>query len=181
MPSLFAHGFSGYGLSRILLLQSHSRYPLFFAIVLPILPDIDVLSFAAGIPYQHPLGHRGMTHSLLFAVLCGSFAVVVCRRYENWNNRQSIFAFVGFSAITASHGILDAMTSGGLGVAFFFPFDNQRYFFGWRPIQVSPIGISNFFSEWGLRVLASEAIYIGLPVVGLLLAGYLRKKKCTNE
>jgi hypothetical protein len=29
---------------------------------------------------------------------------------------------------TAGHGLLDAMTNGGLGLAFFSPFDNHRYF-----------------------------------------------------
>lgn len=78
--------------------------------------------------------------------------------------------------MTATHGLLDAMTNGGLGIAFFFPFDNTRYFFDWRPIQVSPIGIRNFFSEWGLRVIISEAVYIGLPGLGLLMVAILKKK-----
>jgi len=63
-----------------------------------------------------------------------------------------------------SHGLLDAFTDGGLGIAFFAPFDPTRYFFSWRPIAVSPIGISQFFSLWGLSVLLTEAIWIGLPV-----------------
>jgi inner membrane protein len=57
-----------------------------------------------------------------------------------------------FFLITASHGILDAFTNGGLGIALFSPFDNSRYFFPFRPIQVSPIG-AGFFSMRGLRVL----------------------------
>jgi hypothetical protein len=40
-----------------------------------------------------------------------------------------------FSFVTASHGMLDAMTDGGLGVAFFAPFDNARYFF---PMETDP-------------------------------------------
>ncbi|HSV89890.1 MAG TPA: hypothetical protein VLH80_02270, partial [Nitrospiraceae bacterium] len=61
------------------------------------------------------------------------------------------------------HGVLDAMTNGGLGVAFFSPFDTTRYFFPLRPVFVSPIGVSEFFSEYGVRILASEAIWIWLP------------------
>jgi inner membrane protein len=64
---------------------------------------------------------------------------------------------------TLSHGILDALTSGGLGVAFFAPFDNSRYFFPWRPIRVSPISVSGFFSSRGLQVLRSELQWIWLP------------------
>lgn len=68
-----------------------------------------------------------------------------------------------FTLCTASHSVLDAMTSGGLGVAFFSPFNDARYFFPWRPIKVSPIGVENFFSEWGKKVILSELIWIGIP------------------
>ena len=64
---------------------------------------------------------------------------------------------------TASHGVLDAMTDGGIGVAFWAPFDAGRYYLPWRPIVVSPLGIRRFFSAWGLAVLASEALWVWLP------------------
>lgn len=35
------------------------------------------------------------------------------------------------------------LTDGGLGVAFFSPFDNKRYFLPWRPIRVSPISVTH--------------------------------------
>ena len=63
----------------------------------------------------------------------------------------------------SSHGLLDMMTSGGLGVALFAPFYNERYFFPFRPVKVSPIGIDRFFSEWGLKVLWTEFLWIGVP------------------
>ena len=50
----------------------------------------------------------------------------------------------------ASHALLDAMTNGGLGVAVYWPFSLKRIFLPFKPIQVSPIGISNFFTEWGV-------------------------------
>lgn len=64
---------------------------------------------------------------------------------------------------TASHDCLDAMTDGGLGVAFFSPFDDWRYFLPWRPIHVSPIGVARLFSQRGLTVLQSELLWIWLP------------------
>jgi inner membrane protein len=69
-----------------------------------------------------------------------------------------------FSLVTMSHGFLDAFTDGGLGIAFFAPFDSTRYFFPWRPLTVSPIGFTQFFSEWGMDVLLSELLWIGIPV-----------------
>jgi len=47
-----------------------------------------------------------------------------------------------FFLATASRGILDAMTNVGLGVAFFSPFNDIRYFFPWYPILVSPISLT---------------------------------------
>ena len=38
---------------------------------LSLLPDADFVAFHLGIPYSHPLGHRGMTHSPAFALLVG--------------------------------------------------------------------------------------------------------------
>jgi inner membrane protein len=69
---------------------------------------------------------------------------------------------------TASHGILDAMTDGGSGIALFAPFDDTRYFFPWQPIRVSPISLERFLSERGLRVLQSEMLWVWLPVTALV-------------
>jgi inner membrane protein len=62
-------------------------------------------------------------------------------------------------------------------VAAFAPFDNTRYFLPWRPIQVSPVGAGAFLSEWGWRILKSEAVWIGIPCVCyILLTGLLRRR-----
>jgi inner membrane protein len=55
------------------------------------------------------------------------------------------------------------MTNGGIGVAFFAPFDAGRYDLPWRPIVVSPLGIRRFVSAWGVAVVASEAVWVWLP------------------
>jgi inner membrane protein len=77
--------------------------------------------------------------------------------------------------VTASHGALDALTDGGLGVAFFAPFDAGRYFFPRTPIRVSPIG-ADFFGPRGLEVLASEALWVWLPALALVAAVWAGRK-----
>lgn len=132
-----------------------------------VLPDLDVIGFPLGVQYGDLWGHRGLTHSLLFAALLAGTLVAL-----SYRGRQAIAMtglFFYFFFCTASHGVLDAMTNGGLGVAFFSPFDTTRYFFPARPVLVSPIGIGEFFSEYGVRVLASEAVWIGLPALALFL------------
>src|SRR5262249_58329038 len=77
---------------------------------------------------------------------------------------------------TASHGLLDAMTDGGLGVAFFSPFDNRRYFLPWTPVEVSPIGVTRFFSHLSLSVLQTELVWIWLPAALLAVSAWLLRR-----
>jgi len=127
-----------------------------------VLPDIDVIGFRFGIHYGDFWGHRGFTHSLVFAVLLsGTAALVLSRRGITAIRRFLLFAYLFLA--TASHGVLDAMTNGGLGVAFFSPFDNRRYFLPWRPIRVSPISVTRFIGARGHAVLQSELLWIWVP------------------
>lgn len=136
------------------------------------LPDIDVVGFGFGIRYGDLWGHRGMTHSILFALAVGS-AVGVWSG-ASWAER--ILRSALFFFITISHGLLDAMTNGGLGIAFLSPFDPTRYFLPWRPILVSPIGVG-FFSQRGVAVLWSELLWVwpGALVLGLALYALRRR------
>jgi len=134
--------------------------------LLTVLPDADSVGFWMGIPYGSPLGHRGFTHSFAFAALMGLAAFAILRRSSKTARAAapgSLFIYLFLCA--ASHGILDGMTDGGLGVAYFAPFSNARYFLPWRPILVSPISVTGFFDARGLRVLGSEAVWIWLPCV----------------
>lgn len=164
MASAFAHVAVAYALGKTFRLQISAWRLWSLSVVCCLLPDADVVGFFLGIPYGHPLGHRGFTHSIVFAILVG---LVVPRlassRISYWTSGYWMSALY-FSLVTMSHGFLDALTDGGLGIAFFAPFDSSRYFLPWRPISVSPIGISEFFTEYGLGVVLSEFMWIGLPV-----------------
>jgi len=133
-------------------------------------PDLDVITFAFGIPYEHPLGHRGLSHSLLVAVLAGLLAALALRTRPLWPTAALL------ATVTASHGLFDALTNGGLGIAFFAPFDDTRYFLPWQPLEVSPIGARAFVSSRGFAVLASEALWVWLPLGVLLLGGTLVRR-----
>jgi inner membrane protein len=127
-----------------------------------ILPDIDVVGFRFGVHYGDFWGHRGFTHSLVFAGLIAGLATVLLSRHVAIAmSRLALFSYLFLA--TASHGILDAMTNGGLGVAFFSPFNNSRYFLPWRPIRVSPISFLRFFGDRGYAVLRSEFLWIWVP------------------
>jgi inner membrane protein len=140
-----------------------------FSILCPIVPDFDILAFKFGIPYAHFFGHRGFSHSLLFGLLFAIIIVFLFYRNAKITSLAKYGLIVYFFILTASHGLLDALTSGGLGVALLAPFDNTRYFFSFTPIRVSPFGIEAFLSERGLAVLKSEIIWIWLPLITLFI------------
>lgn len=129
--------------------------------VLAILPDIDVIGFFRGVPYYSPYGHRGFTHSIVFALTVGLLAAGM----QRWLNAKLWVVFLFAGGATISHGLLDALTNGGLGIAFFWPFSDERYFFPWRPLEVSSIGIRHFFNRWGWYVVKTELVRIILPLV----------------
>ncbi|WP_194766790.1 metal-dependent hydrolase [Tamlana sp. I1] len=174
MASIFGHGVVGYGITK-LIDNNDLKWLLLAAVFSTILPDLDVLAFHFGIPYEHALGHRGFTHSILFAFIWSLFLMLTLGR-----KNKTIWIFVIFLS-TLSHGLLDAMTTGGKGVGFFIPFDNSRYFFPCRPIKVSPIGVERFFSEWGLKVLFSEFKYIVVPVFLILAARKLLRNHLSKK
>jgi inner membrane protein len=129
------------------------------ALFCAMLPDLDTLGFRFGVQYSDWLGHRGFSHSLVFALLCAGLASLAapllrCRR---WHAGVVIFAAV------ASHILLDALTSGGLGVAVLWPFSEERFFFTWRPIRVSPFSPRAFLSARGIAVIVSELLWVWLP------------------
>ncbi len=120
---------------------------------LSMLPDADVIGMAFGVPYEAPWGHRGATHSLVFAAAVAIVAGLVARAIGRAAPRTTVVAF----AIVASHGLFDTLTNGGLGCALFWPFSDQRYFAPWQPIPVSPIGLA-YFSAYGLFVAVFEFV-----------------------
>jgi inner membrane protein len=144
--------------------------------VCSVVPDLDVVHFSLDIPYSHMFGHRGLTHSLFAAAVLACVMTGLVRR--RWPaSASAVRLWVLFFLTTASHGVLDAMTSGGFGVAFFAPFSATRYFLPWRPIVVSPISIFEFFSEWGVRVMWSELAWVWLPSAAVALAALTLRRR----
>lgn len=172
MASAFGHALSAYGISKVFPKWTMTRRVVLLGMVSSILPDIDVAAYSFGISSSDWLGHRGLTHSIFFALLWAAILLLVFHRKE----KQAGATFLFYLITTASHGLLDAMTTGGRGIGFLIPLTNERWFLPWRGIQVSPIGASEFFSEWGLKVLGSEAIYIGIPTLLLVVLGYFLNK-----
>lgn len=172
MASAISHAFVASALGKVYTQRPMPWRFWVLSIICSVLPDADVIGFALGVDYDAVLGHRGLSHSVSFAVVCALVVVCLACRDRSRFGKPWWSLVLYFTTVTASHGVLDAMTNGGLGIAFWSPFDTARYFFAWRPVQVAPISISAFFSAWGLRIMLSEVLYIWLPTV--VLYGLIR-------
>ena len=131
---------------------------------LSFLPDADVIGFGLGIRYGDEWGHRGASHSLLFALIIGVVVGLAAPLFR----RPALKTGAAATLVVASHGLLDTLTNGGLGIALFWPFDLTRYFAPWTPLPVSPIGLG-YMSPYGMYVFATELLLFA-PLIWFGLA-----------
>jgi inner membrane protein len=136
-------------------------FPLITALA-AVLPDLDVVMHV-WVKYSHPFGHRGAFHSSGFYLLFAAGGAAA-----PWFRGNRAAASVSLLAALLSHSLLDMLTNGGLGIAILWPITDERWFFPWRPIPVSPLRIGNFFGAWGLRVLKVE-LQFALPLLAAAL------------
>jgi inner membrane protein len=176
MASIFSHAVAALGIGSCFYRPGVPKRVWIAGALCSVIPDLDVIGFRFGAHYGDFWGHRGFTHSLLFAALLASAAVLLAFR-QTVPGLSQLALWTYFFLATASHGFLDAMTDGGLGVAFFSPFNTTRYFLPWRPILVSPIGVARFFSYRGLAVIQSELLWICLPAALLMAPVWLIRRR----
>ena len=170
MPSLVGHVMS---VSGIFVLKKDisiiSKKLIFFVVLCTILPDIDMIGYKIGVPYDSFFGHRGFTHSLLFAFLIALSITIIFFKKET---KKSITIFTIFFFSMVLHDLLDMLTTGGLGIMLFTPFYNERLFFPIRFIEVSAIN-GNILIYWFKNVLLNEIIFLLLP--SLIIASIYKK------
>jgi inner membrane protein len=191
VASVFSHAVAALGIGACFCRPAIPKRVWVIGAVCSVVPDLDVIGFRFGVRYADFWGHRGFTHSLLFAALLAGAAAITTPNSSFQTDVRNPSASVScpqpaisrlslwfyFFLATASHGFLDAMTDGGLGVAFFSPFDNRRYFLPWTPIRVSPIGVTRFFTHRGLAVLQTEFLWIWLPSALLVASAWLLRRR----
>ena len=178
MASAFSHAIASVAIGS-LNFQSEKNWKYWaLGAFCAVIPDADAVGFWMGVPYNSLWGHRGFTHSFFFALLLAALVMILFYKNEKPLSKGWWALFITFFAATASHPLLDACTTGGLGVAFFAPFDDTRYFFPWKVIKVSPISVTRFFSNKGIQVLKSEFMWVWIPsFVVIFLANMIKRLK----
>jgi len=180
MPTIFSHAAVPLALGLGLGARIVPHRLLVAGILAAILPDFDVLAFHFHVPYADNFGHRGISHSIVFAILLATVAAAFAARLHA--TRRTAFLFVAICGI--SHGVLDMFTNGGLGVAIFWPWSMERFFTPWQVIEVSPLSISRILSQRGITVLMSELLWVWLPAIiicVLLFSMRTLNKKYSSE
>ena len=181
MPTIMTHSIVALSAGCIFDRRDVSKRFWVLAIMAAVIPDADVIGYQyLYIPYGHVLGHRGFFHSPCFAALFSLVAVGLCFRQERILSRRWWLYVLFFFVVGASHGLLDALTNGGRGIALLSPFSNQRYFLPWTPIEVSPLSVRAFLSQRGLAVMKSEILWIWMPVVSIAIFGWVARSLKTR-
>lgn len=161
MASPWAHAIAGAAVGAFYQGPRQRRRVITLAAVCAVAPDLDLVGWPLGISPLTLLGHRGLSHSLLFAALLGLLAATALR--SPVTSRERTTAAIVLMLATATHAVIDALTTyAPTGPAFWAPFSNQRYRFSWMPLT----GVGGVHTDFG-----REALYVCLPA--LLVIGVI--------
>lgn len=111
-------------------LKARSWVAILTFAALALAPDFDLASRFLGVPFGSVFSHRGLTHSVFFALAIAGLVALLTRGVLI---RRGVAGLCVFAAL-ASHGLLDGMSRLGSGPLLFWPFTTASYAFPWRPI-----------------------------------------------
>ena len=148
MPTPLSHAAVGFAIAAWTQQRPPTRRVCLVAAACAALPDIDYFGW--------PVAHRGITHSIAFAVVVAVAVTVIFFRDPQWAKQRARMAVVLALALL-SHSCLDALSTYSFGIAFFAPFSQQRYRFAWTPLGDPNGGLA--------RQLLQDAVVALLPAV----------------
>ncbi|BDU75885.1 metal-dependent hydrolase [Mesoterricola sediminis] len=163
---MFGHALAGLAVGSAFAGRETDRRTRALALVCAVAPDLDWFTGFLDPQDRYGLAHRGLFHSFLAAGALTVLAMALGNRVR-WRHPR---AWACLAVATFSHGLLDAFTFGGRGVAFLEPFSSVHFVSAWQPIFVSPIPLSGRLTDWLFFSLGTELLVIGLPAMAVLLA-----------
>jgi inner membrane protein len=139
---------------------------LMFA-ALALAPDLDLLTNFLGAAPNTPFSHRGITHSLTFAL---AMALVVGCLVQGPSRRRLLTGLWVLAAL-GSHGLLDTMSRLGNGPMLFWPLTHAQYEFPWRPIP-GVLTAENYLTREAIPTLVVETMLF-FPFIAYALTFFL--------
>ncbi len=144
-------------INKTIMRGKNTKKILYFSLLCSVAPDFDFLGFIFGVEYGAFFGHRGFSHSIFFSIV---FAFLITLIFFRKNNEEVVrvkskyflLLLINFSLVGISHGFLDMLTNGSLGVAYFSPFLNTRFDFGMVLIEAMPLNPAYFFIMNGPKI-----------------------------
>lgn len=159
MASPWAHAIAGAAAGACYQPPSQRRRVITLAALCAVAPDLDLIGWPLGISPLDLLGHRGLSHSIAFALILGGVAALTL--LPDVTRRERAVAAAALMLATVTHSVLDALTTyAPSGPAFWAPFSNHRYRFPWMPLT----GVGGLGTDFG-----QEALYVCLPALVLIL------------
>ena len=140
---------------------------ILFGAFLAVSPDFDFFFdfFFIFNPHMKEIWHRGLTHSIFFAVIVTCF-MLVGTRFSHFKG------VIACGAALTSHGVLDFLTTKeGKGVELLFPFSDER-------LKLGIFSVSEFDQGFPLAEIIKSGlieltIFLPIFLVIALLRGYL--------
>jgi inner membrane protein len=161
VPSTLSHAAVAIAAGTVFSSRPTPRHFWSVFIACAVIADVDLILFLCGVPYEHFFGHRGFFHSIFFALLTSIVATRYVSKFQEGLSGAWVRYFTLFFLLAVSHGLLDALSNGSIGVALFSPFDPTRYFFPWQPISMVRMRV--FLTTWNLAAIRSELFWVWIP------------------
>ena len=161
MPSTLSHAAVAIAAGTVFSSRPAPKHFWAVSIACAVIADVDLIPFLCGVPYDHFFGHRGFFHSIFFGLLVSIAATKYVSSVSKGLPEAWVRYFTLFFLLCVSHGLLDALSNGSIGVALFSPIDPTRYFFPWQP--VSMIRTRTFLTTWSLAAIRGELFWVWIP------------------
>jgi len=161
VPSTLSHAAVAIAAGTVFSSRPAPKHFWSVSIACAVIADIDLIPFLFGVPYNHFFGHRGFFHSIFFGLLVSIAATKYVSSVSKGLPEAWVRYFTLFFLLCVSHGLLDALSNGSIGVALFSPFDPTRYFLPWQPISMVRMRV--FLTTWSLAAIRSELFLVWIP------------------
>lgn len=120
---------------------------------LAFLPDVDGLALVFRPEPGSVWRHRGASHSVLLAAA----AALAVTALVGGLGRSRWRTFATALAVTAGHGLLDALTRGAGGPMLLWPFSAEKILFPFAFIPASPL-LPRLLTQRGVEVMLRELV-----------------------